>query len=184
MYEGEGTQYYDDGSLHYKGNFHENLYTGEGKLYRPNGSLEYDGQFAFNMKEGQGTLYDFGHNALFTGQFSLDDIKYSDLIGKKATEIASAYGGKLTLYETVTEKVRYMPDISAMTLEYLSPDSIDTEATVEGVFVILPCHRPVAVLQAMFSKSEKEPCLRITAARKIWMWPAFHRKTDIYTAII
>ena len=136
MYEGDGTQYYDDGSLHYQGTFHENLYSGSGKLYRPNGSMEYEGQFAYNMKEGLGTLYDFGHNPLFVGQFTLDDIKYSDLIDKKATELAAAYGGKVTLYETTSERVRYMPDIDAMTVEYLDPESIDTDATVEGVFVL------------------------------------------------
>lgn len=136
MYEGEGTQYYDDGTLHYQGNFHENLYSGEGSLYRPNGSLEYEGQFAFNKKEGTGILYDFGHNPLFTGQFSMDDIKYSDLISKTATELAAAYTGDLTLYETDSERVRYMPDIYAMTVEYLDPESLETDASVESVFVL------------------------------------------------
>jgi hypothetical protein len=136
MYEGEGTQYYDDGSLHYQGAFHENLYNGEGKLYRPNGSLEYEGNFAFNKKEGYGTLYDFGHNPIFTGEFTMDDIKYSDLLEKKASDLAVAYTGDVTLYETSSERVRYMPDISAMTVEYLDPDSIDEEASVEGIYVL------------------------------------------------
>lgn len=136
MYEGEGTQYYDDGSLHYQGNFHENLYSGEGKLYRTNGSLEYEGEFAYNKKEGLGILYDYGHNAIFTGEFSMDDIKYSDFIDKKSTDLASAYSGDLTLYETTSERVRYMPDIDAMTVEYLDPDSLETDATVEGVYVL------------------------------------------------
>lgn len=136
MYEGDGTQYYDDGSLHYQGTFHENLYSGEGKLYRPNGSLEYEGQFAFNKKEGTGILYDFGHNPVFTGEFTMDDIKYSDLIGKKATEVATAYSGDLTLYETTTERERYMPGIDAISVEYLDPDSMDTEAVVESVCVL------------------------------------------------
>ena len=136
MYEGQGNQYYQDGTLWYQGAFHENLHSGTGRLFRTNGSLEYEGEFALDMKEGQGTLYDMGHNAIFEGQFTLDDIKYSDLIGKKTTEIASAYKGKRTLYEADDERVRFMPDISAMTVEYLDEESIDTEATVEQVYVM------------------------------------------------
>lgn len=136
MYEGEGTQYYDDGSIHYQGGFHENLYTGDGKLYRPNGSLEYEGDFSFNKKEGEGTLYDFGHNMVFTGQFTLDDIKYSDLIGKHSGELAEAYGGDIIMYQSVQERARYMPDINAMTVEYLDEASVDTEASVEAVYVL------------------------------------------------
>ena len=136
MYEGQGNQYYQDGTLWYQGAFHENLHSGSGRLFRTNGSLEYEGEFALDMKEGQGTLYDLGHNAIFNGQFTLDDIKYSDLIGKKTTEISSAYRGKRTLYEAEDERVRFMPDISAMTVEYLDEESIDTEATVEQVYVM------------------------------------------------
>ncbi len=136
MYEGTGNQYYQDGTLWYQGAFHENLHSGTGRLFRTNGSLEYEGEFALDMKEGQGTLYDFGHNPIFTGQFTLDDIKYSDLIGKKAGEIVSAYSGKRTLYQAEGERTRFMPDISAMTVEYLDEDSIDTEATVEQVYVM------------------------------------------------
>ncbi|MBP5608540.1 MAG: hypothetical protein J6X66_09790 [Lachnospiraceae bacterium] len=136
MYEGTGNQYYQDGTLWYQGLFHENLHSGTGRLFRTNGSLEYEGEFALDMKEGQGTLYDFGHNPIFTGQFTLDDIKYSDLIGKKAGEIVSAYSGKRTLYQAEGERTRFMPDISAMTVEYLDEESIDTEATVEQVYVM------------------------------------------------
>lgn len=136
MYEGEGTQYFDDGSLHYQGAFHENLYNGEGSLYRENGSIEYHGQFMANKKEGEGTLYDMGHNPIFTGQFTMDDIKYSDLIGKKAPELAEAYKGQRTLYQSDVERVRFMPDISAMSVEYLGEDSIDTDATAEVVYVL------------------------------------------------
>ena len=136
MYEGQGNQYYQDGTLWYQGAFHENLHSGSGRLFRTNGSLEYEGEFALDMKEGQGTLYDLGHNAIFNGQFTLDDIKYSDLIGKKTSEIASAYKGKRTLYEADDERVRFMPDIDAMTVEYLDEESIDTEATVEQVYVM------------------------------------------------
>ncbi len=136
MYEGQGNQYYNDGTLWYQGGFHENLHSGTGKIYRTNGSLEYEGEFAMDMKEGMGTLYDMGHNAIFMGQFTLDDIKYSDLIGKKSSEVVSAYNGKRVLYESDVERVRFMPDIDAMSVEYLDVDSIDTEASVEQVYVL------------------------------------------------
>ena len=136
MYEGEGTQYYTDGTLFYSGDFHENLHSGIGRLYRTNGSLEYEGSFSLDMKEGEGTLYDMGHNMVFTGEFTIDEIKYSDFIGKSASEMAEAYGGERTLYESDTERVRYMPDIDAMTVEFLDEESIDTEAFAESVFVL------------------------------------------------
>ncbi len=136
MYENTGTQYYPDGTLFYQGTFHENLHSGTGKLYRQNGSLEYEGEFALDMKEGQGTLFDMGHNAVFTGQFSLDDIKYSDFIDKKASEVAGAYNGSRTIYESYGERARYMADIDAMTLEYFDEESIDSEASVEAVYVL------------------------------------------------
>ena len=136
MYEGEGTKYYDDGTLNYKGGFHENLYSGEGDLYRKNGSMEYRGQFALNMKEGEGTLYDMGFNPVFQGTFTQDDIKFSDLIGKHASELASAYTGDTVMYQSTDERVRFMPDISAMTVEYLDDESLDKDATVESVYVV------------------------------------------------
>ena len=136
MYEGEGTQYYDDGSLHYKGAFHENLYSGSGTLYRTNGSVEYEGGFSYNKKEGQGILYDMGHNEIYNGMFTEDDIKYSDLLGKSATEVAGAYKGERTLYNTKDEHIRFMPDIDAMTVEFVDEDSIDTEGEVETVYVL------------------------------------------------
>ena len=136
MYENNGTQYYPDGTLFYQGGFHENLHSGSGKLYRTNGSLEYEGDFLLDMKEGEGTLYDFGHNPVFHGQFSVDDIKYSDFIGKKASEVAASYNGSRTLYEAEGERTRFMADINAMTLEYYDDESIDTEASVEAVYVL------------------------------------------------
>lgn len=136
MYEGQGNQYYQDGTLWYQGAFHENLHSGTGRLFRTNGSLEYEGEFALDMKEGQGTLYDMGHNAVFNGQFTLDDIKYSDLIGKKANEVVSAYKGNRIMYQAEGERTRFMPDISAMTVEYMDEESIDMEASVEQVYVL------------------------------------------------
>jgi len=136
MYEDQGTQYYQDGTLYYTGGFHENLHSGTGSIYRPDGSLEYEGGFAIDKKEGEGTLYDYGHNQIFTGQFTQDDIKYSDLIGKSAAQVAQSYTGERTLYQSSEERVRFMPDIDAMTVEYLDEDSIDADAKVESVFVL------------------------------------------------
>ena len=136
MYENNGTQYYQDGTLFYQGTFHENLHSGTGKIYRTNGSLEYEGEFALDMKEGEGILYDMGHNPVFTGMFSFDDIKYSDLIGKSASEVASAYNGERSIYESYGERVRYMPDINAMSVEYIDDNSVDAEANVEVVYVL------------------------------------------------
>ena len=135
-YEKNGTQFYDDGTLFYQGEFHENLHSGKGMLYRRNGSLEYEGEFALDKKEGEGILYDMGHNPIFTGQFSMDDIKYSDLIGKTAPQLSEAYTGKRKLYESATERTRFMPDIDAMTLEYYDEESVDEEATVSSVYVL------------------------------------------------
>ncbi len=136
MYEENGTQYYDDGTLEYQGQFHENLYSGTGKHYRTNGTLEYDGEFALNKKEGTGILYDYGHNPVYTGTFTMDDIKYSDMIGKTASELAGAYNGERVIYQSDEERTRFMPDIDAMTVEYLDENSIDTEAVVESVYVL------------------------------------------------
>ncbi len=136
MYENMGTQYYQDGTLFYQGSFHENLHSGNGKIYRTNGSLEYEGEFALNMKEGEGILFDMGHNPIFNGMFSFDDIKYSDLIGKSASEVASAYNGETTIYESDSERVRYMPEINAMSVEYLDENSVDAEANVEVIYVL------------------------------------------------
>ena len=66
----------------------------------------------------------------------MDDIKYSDFIGKKASEVAASYNGSRTLYEAEGERTRFMADINAMTLEYYDDESIDTEASVEAVYVL------------------------------------------------
>ncbi len=135
-YEDMGKRYYPDGTLYYTGNFHENMFSGEGKLYRTNGSLEYNGDFLLNMKEGEGTLYDNGHNTLFEGRFTHDEIMYSDFLGKSATEMAAAYRGDLTMYGTDEERIRYMPEIQALTVEYGDDESVDSEYHVDSVYVL------------------------------------------------
>ena len=136
MYEEGGRRYYPDGTLYYNGNFHENLFSGEGKLYRQNGSLEYDGNFLLNMKEGNGTLYDNSHNVLFEGMFTHDEIMYSDLIGKTSAEMAQAYNGKAVMYSSGNERIRYMPEIGAMTVEYGDDESVDENYHVDSVYVL------------------------------------------------
>lgn len=136
MYEAMGTQYYQDGMLWYTGGFHENLHSGDGKLYRPNGTLEYAGQFAMDMKEGDGTLYDMSNNPVYTGRFSHDEILYSNLIGKTNTEVAAAYTGERKMYVSGMERVRFLPDIEAMTVEITDDESIDTDAKVDSVYVL------------------------------------------------
>ena len=135
-YEGAGKQYYGNGVLHYTGSFHENLYNGEGTLYRSSGTKEYDGEFARNMKEGEGTLYNATGDKVYTGSFSHDDVLYSSLIGKTATEMAETYTGERKLYSSDNERVRFMDDISAMTEEIVDDESIDEDSKVVAVYVL------------------------------------------------
>ncbi len=136
MYEDKGTQYYENGILRFVGDFHENLYNGEGKLYRETGSLEYDGEFARGLKDGTGTLYNTGGEEVFAGQFSQDKILYSSLLGKSSNEMAILYNGERKLYESGEERVRVMNDIGAMTEEISNSESIDSAATVSGIYVM------------------------------------------------
>ena len=136
-YENMGTFYYPDGTMHYSGNFHENLFSGTGKLYRTNGSLEYEGEFLLGMKEGNGKLFDMGKNVVYTGTFSQDEVKYSELIGMSSQEIATAYSaGDTVMYDTGTDRVRYMKSINAITLEKMAEDSVEDEYTSDKVYVL------------------------------------------------
>lgn len=136
MYEAAGTQYYQDGMLWYTGGFHENLHSGDGRLFRQNGTLEYVGQFALDMKEGEGTLYDMSNNPVYAGRFSHDEILYSNLIGKSNSEVAAAYTGERAMYTAGMERVRFLKDIDAMTVELVDEDSIDEDAKVDSVYVL------------------------------------------------
>ncbi|GAB2516651.1 M48 family metalloprotease [Spirosoma aerophilum] len=53
---GEGTEYYADGKLKYKGNFRDNLRSDYGVYYYRNGD-KYAGWFQNNMPNGKGTYY-------------------------------------------------------------------------------------------------------------------------------
>ncbi|MBO6115284.1 MAG: hypothetical protein J6P57_09545 [Lachnospiraceae bacterium] len=136
MYEDQGSFYYPDGTMHYTGGFHENLFSGEGTLYRENGSLEYEGSFLLGMKEGAGNLYDTGHNKIFMGTFIQDEVKYSALLGMTIQELAQAYTGNVTLYDTGIDRVRSMSDIDALTVEQNDGNSVDENYTVNSVYVL------------------------------------------------
>ena len=135
-YENQGTFYYPDGTMHYAGNFHENLFSGTGSLYRTNGSMEYEGDFLLGMKEGSGKLFDMGKNVVFTGTFSQDEIKYSELIGMTSQDVAAAYTGEVLMYDTGQERVRYMKDIDAITLETAAEDSVEDSYVSDKVYVL------------------------------------------------
>lgn len=136
QYQGKGSRYYDDGTLMYTGDFQQNLFDGSGKLYRQNGSLAYDGEFALGRREGNGRLYDAGSNLIYTGGFSQDELLYSDLLGKQASEVADAYQGRRTLYEGSEEFVVVLEDIDAVYQGQEEENTLDGERTVEQVVVL------------------------------------------------
>ncbi len=134
-YQGNGTRYYDSGNMMYTGAFEENLFSGTGSLYRETGSLSYKGEFALGKKEGAGELYDSGSNLVYTGNFSQDELLYNELLGKSAAEVAEAYTGNRTLYESDSDFVVLLEDIQAM---YVGEESqtLDGDMTVETVMVL------------------------------------------------
>ncbi len=139
-YEGNGNQYYGDGTMHYTGAFHENLYEGMGRLYREDGTIEYEGSFASGMKEGTGKLFDGGANAIYEGTFSSDDIVYSELIGKNASEIREKYYGKQILYESgenVNEGTSMLLDDIGVICSLVSDGgAADDSEKAEAVYVL------------------------------------------------
>lgn len=139
-YEGSGSQYYEDGVMHYMGEFHENIYEGNGRLYREDGSLEYDGQFVSGMKEGDGRLYDSGSNEIYEGGFSSDDIVYSELLGKNATEIKEKYLGKQILYESGESldegTAMLLKDINVICQMVSDGGAADDSEKTEAVYVL------------------------------------------------
>lgn len=135
-YQGNGTRYYDDGVMMYTGNFQENLFNGVGKYYRENGSLMYDGEFALGKKDGQGKLYDSGSSLIYTGGFSQDELVYSQMLGKKVSEMAKVYTGKRILYEGEDMFAVLMEDIEAMYVGQNNSGTLDGEMSVECVIVL------------------------------------------------
>ncbi|MBC3784929.1 hypothetical protein FHK02_1370 [Spirosoma sp. LMG 31448] len=64
---GEGTEYYADGKLKYKGNFRDNLRSDYGAYYYQNGD-KYVGWFQKNVSNGKGTYF-FAEGGRFVGVF-------------------------------------------------------------------------------------------------------------------
>lgn len=135
-YEGTGTQYYSNGNIMYTGDFSQNLFNGTGKQYRSNGSILYDGEFVNGKKEGTGTLYDNGGNNIYTGRFAKDNILYSELLNKSATEVSTAYTGKMRLFDDDDFFAVYLEDINALYSGYENSDALDDNVNVETVYVI------------------------------------------------
>ncbi|MDC7293998.1 MULTISPECIES: hypothetical protein [unclassified Butyrivibrio] len=135
-YEGYGTENYPTGSLHYIGDFHDCYYEGKGTLYRENGTREYYGDFFQGKKNGTGTLYDVGENEIYSGSFSADNIVYSELLGKNATEVNECYKGHSTLYVASDESVVVMDEINALYRGVADEDALDDEVKVDSVYVL------------------------------------------------
>lgn len=136
QYQGSGERYYDNGSMMYSGEFQANQFEGSGKLYRENGSLEYSGTFVMNKKEGEGKLYDDGSTAIYNGNFHQDQIVYSDLLGKKVSDISEIYTGTRLLYDDSQEFAVVMEQINAMYQGGGESDRMDGETLVEKVSVL------------------------------------------------
>lgn len=136
QYQGSGERYYDNGSMMYSGEFQANQFEGSGKLYRENGSLEYSGTFVMNKKEGEGKLYDDGSTAIYNGNFHQDQIVYSDLLGKKLSDIPEIYTGTRLLYDDTQEFAVVMEQINAMYQGGGESDRMDGETLVEKVSVL------------------------------------------------
>ncbi len=135
-YEGMGTLNYADGSMLYQGTFHDNKYEGTGTLYRENGTKEYEGGFSQGLKNGNGILYDAGENELYTGLFSSDNIVYSELLGKTASQVADCYKGGRDLYMTDDESVVYLRGIGALYHGVRDAEALDDEEKVSEVYVL------------------------------------------------
>ncbi len=135
-YEGFGTENYPSGSLHYTGNFHDCYYEGSGTLYRENGTKEYSGEFLGGKKNGPGTLFDVGENEIYSGSFSSDNIVYSELLGKTASEVNDCYKGHSSLFVASDETVVSMDSINALWRGISDEDALDDDIKVDSVYVL------------------------------------------------
>ena len=136
-YSGKGTLYYASGQAKYIGEFENNLFNGEGTYYRSNGSKEYVGEFVNGKKQGTGSLCDTGNNTVFTGLFSNDSLVYSQILGKKPSEISSdMYFGSNVIYTYGDQNFIHMADINAMYVNSNSDTSIEEEGNIELMYVL------------------------------------------------
>ena len=67
---GEGIEYYENGSTKYIGEFLDDEYNGEGVFYYPNGDY-YIGQFLNGKKNGKGYEY-YSNGEVYSGEFKND----------------------------------------------------------------------------------------------------------------
>ena len=89
-----------------------------------------------NKKEGEGKLYDDGSTAIYNGNFHQDQIVYSDLLGKKLSDIPEIYTGTRLLYDDTQEFAVVMEQINAMYQGGGESDRMDGETLVEKVSVL------------------------------------------------
>ena len=137
-FNGQGKSYYPNQNLEYDGDFVDNLFSGSGTLYRENGSLEYIGEFLKGMKDGHGILHNAGGNPIYEGTFSCDHIVYSELVGKKNSDISTMYTGQTKVYEqTDMDKfVIEMDEIDALYSGFFVEDALSEEVTAGAVYVL------------------------------------------------
>lgn len=136
-YNGEGKLYYPGEILRYDGEFSNNLFHGEGQLYRENGSLIYEGEFLNGLKEGEGVLYNASGKLIFQGNFSMDQIRYSDFLGKTSTEISRMYQGNTRIYITDEDDYNiFMQEIHTVYGIMDGSNSLDEEAFISNLYVL------------------------------------------------
>lgn len=71
---GEGYNFFEDGSVEYIGNFKDDEYDGKGILYWPDGNKLYEGNFSHGEYDGKGTLYKKNGDVEYKGKWSNGDI--------------------------------------------------------------------------------------------------------------
>ena len=88
---GKSTDYYEDGSIKYEGEFLDDEYNGKGKLYYSNGEY-YEGQFKNGKKDGIGCEFYKNGKKKYDGKFVND--KYEDNEGTYFYENGEIYIGQ------------------------------------------------------------------------------------------
>ncbi len=115
-FEGEGVQYWENGAKLYEGSFSNDLFEGSGIQYRESGVKLYEGGFSQGMKDGEGVLYNASGNMVFGGRFHLDDIVYTQFLGRTAEEIQELYTGEQIIYRSgqADETAVWLSEIDAL----------------------------------------------------------------------
>jgi len=136
MFNGVGRLYYPTNELKYEGEFADNLYQGQGRQYRAAGSLEYRGEFLQGMRNGQGQLINASGVQIFSGTFQMDNILYTQLIGKSTAEIAQMYTGSQNVYFHFSEYCVEMREIGAVYSVDSDQNTLEAEWIVKNVIVL------------------------------------------------